>query len=69
MAKTPTDFEVKSMTAKHVDGKPAFPFVISMPSKEAGIAIENMGRSSLAAVAAFFYNLGCEHGKETDSDC
>jgi len=63
MAKTPNDFDVRPMTVKHVGGKPAFPVVISMPSKEAGIAIENMGRSSLAAVAAFFYNLGYAHGE------
>jgi len=64
MAKTPNDFDVRPMTVRHEDGKPAFPVVISMPSKEAGIAIENMGRSSLAMVAAYFYNLGREDGLE-----
>jgi len=41
MAKAPNDFDVRPMTVKHVDGKPAFPVVISMPSREVGIAIEN----------------------------
>jgi len=63
MAKTPNDFDVRPMTVKHVDGKPTFPVVISMPGKEVGIAIENMGRSSLAMLAAFFYNQGFEHGE------
>ena len=60
--KTPADFEVKPL--KVVEGKDgeAELVQVSMAAEEAvGITIDNLGRSSLAEVAAHFYNLGHQH--------
>ena len=61
--KTPADFEVKPLKAvEGKDGEAEFPVQVSMAAEEAvGITIDNLGRSSLAEVAAHFYNLGHQH--------
>jgi len=68
--KAASDFKVKPFKAVECKGAEAeFPVRISMLSEESvGITIDNMGRSSLAEVAAHFYNLGHQHGTMSTND-
>jgi len=68
--KAASDFMVKPFKAvERKDAEAEFPVRISMlPEGSAGITIGNMGRTSLAEVAAHFYNLGHQHGLMATND-